>query len=262
MGRACILTDSTAQFTRPDFPGHEHVCIVPFSISGDGGRRLQAPDVEEFTAQYRSLGREYDQIVAVLLSSALSPAAGNARRAADANGWRARVQVIDSQTTAVGLGLLVERAAAAALKGDMLAVERKVRETMPAVYSLFCLPGLRTLALSGYLSESQALVGEMLGLLPIFAMEEGQLSPFNKVRTQRHLIETFEEYLGEFADPAHIALIRSNGNGRGNPLREYVETAFPDVAFSEHVPNAHLSALFGPNSAGLVVLEGPNGRNA
>lgn len=262
MGRVCILTDSTAQFTRPDFPGHEHVRVVPFSFSNGGGQSsLLTPSAEEFAAEFRALGQDYDQVVAVLLSGALSPAVRHATLAAKGYGGPARVQVIDSQTTAIGLGLLVERAASVR-NADMLVIERQVREALLSVYSLFCLPGLRTLARSGYLSEAQALVGEMLGLLPIFAMEEGQLSPFSKVRTQRHLLETFEEYLGEFADPVHIALVRANGHGRGHPLREFVETTFPGVPFSEHVPSPHVTALFGANSAGIVVMEGSNGRTA
>ncbi len=32
MSNVCILTDSTAQFTQPQFPGHERVHVIPFDI--------------------------------------------------------------------------------------------------------------------------------------------------------------------------------------------------------------------------------------
>ncbi len=32
MSNVCIITDSTAQFTQANFPGHERVYVIPFDI--------------------------------------------------------------------------------------------------------------------------------------------------------------------------------------------------------------------------------------
>jgi fatty acid-binding protein DegV len=44
---------------------------------------------------------------------------------------------------------------------------------------------------------------------------------------------------------------------RTRPLREYVQEIYPQTPFSEHNMNAHLAALLGPQSIGLVVAEKP-----
>ena len=132
-----------------------------------------------------------------------------------------------------------------------------MRSIIPRIYQLFCIPELTYLAATGYIQSSQAMVGEMLGLLPIFAMEEGRLTPMEKVRTQRHLFESFQEFMEEFDNPSHIALMRGAGSNpaRTRPLRAYVQENFPQTPFSEHPLNPHTAAMFGPQSIGLVIME-------
>jgi fatty acid-binding protein DegV len=112
------------------------------------------------------------------------------------------------------------------------------------------------------LSYAQAVVGEMLGWLSIFALEEGRLTPMEKVRTPRHMLETFQEFVGEFSNPHHVAFVRGVGRDipHSRPLREFIAGNFPRTSFSEHSLGRHLSALLGPHSLGLVIME-KNGRN-
>jgi fatty acid-binding protein DegV len=122
---------------------------------------------------------------------------------------------------------------------------------------LVCIPEITHLETFGMLTHTQAMVGEMLGMLPIMFMEEGQLVPLGKARTPRHLLETFEEFLNEFSAPERVALVRGTGHTttRTRPLRQYVRDNFPDAQYSEHPLNAPLSVLFGPQSIGIVVKE-------
>jgi fatty acid-binding protein DegV len=138
-------------------------------------------------------------------------------------------------------------------------IDRLVRIALQRVYTLICIPSLTVLAETGYLTRGQATVGEMLGLLPIFNIDEGKLVPMGKVRTLRHLLDSFQEFIEEFSNPYHIAFFKPlNGRTfRTRPLREYVRDSFPDSPFSEHVLNANLAAMFGPQSMGVVVMEPP-----
>jgi DegV family protein with EDD domain len=277
MARICILTDSTAQFTRPNFPGREGVHVIPFSLQPLGGResallpadppaeQLIPPSRLDFARLYASLSSQYDFILVIVLSGVLSPVAENALSAATRFGDHARVKVIDSLTTAVGLGLLVQAAAGAAAEGvPPQDVERRVRAAIPRLYTLFCIPELTYLARAERLDPAQALVGELMGTMPLFALDEGQLTPIDKVRTPRHLFESFQEFIGEFEAPAHIALMRGVGHTtiRTRPLRQYVQELFPATPFSEHALNPSLAALFGPQSTGIVILERPAQRSA
>jgi len=270
MSKVCILTDSTVQFTHPNFLGHERVYVIPFGFQtrtqeGNESRlrsgpaqRLIPPSQQEFIRFYTQLSREYDTIFVLTLSSLLNLASRFALSASVQYCNHATINVIDSQTTGIGLGLLVQAAAAAASEGAPPAeIEQRMRASIPRIYMLFCIPELTYLAHSGYMDYSQALVGEMLGLLPIFAIEEGRLTPMEKVRTQRHLFESFQEFINEFDAPAYIALVRGTGHNtiRTRPIRQYVQETFPDTPFSEHAIAPHLAALIGPQSTGLVIME-------
>ncbi len=270
MSNVCILTDSTVQFTHPNFPGHERVYVIPFelqnsqpevdlSVRGNGfSKRLIPPSSSAFVRFYSQLSREYDTIFVLTLSSLLNPTSRVALFASLNSRNAATIDVIDSQTTGIGLGLLVQAAAAAAASGIPPAeIERQMRAAIPRIYMLFCIPELTYLAHSGFMEYSQALVAEMMGMLPIFAIEEGRLMPMEKVRTQRHLFESFLEFINEFEQPAHIALMRgaSHNSSRTRAVRQYVQETFPDTQFSEHTIAPHLAALFGPQSTALVIME-------
>ena len=155
-------------------------------------QRLIPPSPQEFIRFYTQLSREYDTIFVLTLSSLLNPTTRSALSAAKQFSNHATIDVIDSQTTGIGLGLLVQAAAAAASAGAAPAeIERRMRATIPRIYMLFCIPELTYLAHSGYMDYSQALVGEMMGMLPIFAVEEGRLTPIEKVRTRTTFVRIF-----------------------------------------------------------------------
>jgi DegV family protein with EDD domain len=271
MPTVCIITDSTAQFTQANFPGHELVYVIPHGLQDISNRegealpghkllqpQLTPPTSQEFGEFYNRLSREFDSILVLTLASLFSPALKNASLALAKANTNGNVEVIDSQTTAIGLGMLVQLAARAATDGASLKdLDRKLRASIPHVYMLFCIPDLTYLARSGLMEKSQALVAEMIGILPVFAFEEGRLVPMEKVRTPRHLFEAFQDFMGEFESPARIALVGNPGQGnlRATALRQFVKDTFPLTLFSEHPVMPHLAALLGPGSIGLFVME-------
>jgi len=272
MPNVCILTDSTAQFTQANFPGRERVHIIPFKLQSGARQEVQslphgyiparqeliAPATQEFTRYYTRLSQKYDSILVLTLSSLINPTMQHALLASMQHSNHVTVEVIDSQTIAVGLGILVQVAAGAASVGASLAeIERKMRKSIPHIYMLFCIPELTRLAHSGFMNYAQGLVGEMMGMLPIFSIEGGRLVPIEKVRSPRHLFESFQDFISEFEAPAHIALVRGAGCNalRARLLRNYAQDVFPQTPFSEHPIQAHLAALFGPQSTGLVIME-------
>ncbi len=139
MSQICILTDNTAQFISPVFPGHELVSLIPLRVQlgerpGSEGTEIKTshlpvtlekgvtpilnpPSVEGFSQTFLTLGRKYREIVAILISSHLSSTIAQAQEAASTVKCGAMIHIIDSQTTAVGLGLLVQAAAEAAERG-------------------------------------------------------------------------------------------------------------------------------------------------
>lgn len=282
MTSTCILTDSTAQFPQLGFSGRNDVRVVSFEIEINGKRyeeghelrttdlpaaaskalhpRLIAPSVAHFETLFTSLSQHYDDIIAILASSSLNPVSLNAHKAAEATQGRSRVTVIDSQTTSVGLGLMVQTAAEGVAQGVRAPeIERVVRAMIPHTYMMICTPALSYLYHAGFVDQAQAFVGEMLGLMPVFTLEEGVLSAVEKVRNTRGLVDYMQEFVCEFEDLQHIAYLQSTPplSHEARMMREHAQTCFPTTPFSEHTINLPLATLIGPHSVGLVAVEKP-----
>jgi DegV family protein with EDD domain len=280
MGQVCILTDSTAQFVAPNFSGHELVNVIPLHVQferepyagiaelktahlpaslGNGpAPQVQPPSAETFRQVFTSLGRRYRDIVTILVSSHLNDTVANAVEAAETVKAGANIHIVDSQAVAVGLGLLVQEAAAAAQR-ELPAVEitRLIRSLVPHVYAVFCVQSLTYLSASGHLDPAQALVGEMMGITPFLILENGRLVSIQKIRSARHLVDLLHEFITEFIDLKHVALLQGVPpfEQEVRNLRERLNSDYPDLSFSEHTLNAALASILGPRSLGVVVME-------
>ncbi|HPH96709.1 MAG TPA: DegV family protein [Anaerolineaceae bacterium] len=282
MGKICIVTDQAVQFTRAAFQGQRDVVTIPLKCRLDNGSpqearmplpatarnglkpQLLVPSSEEIYQVFAGLAGQYQDVIAIFHSSGLSPLCDNALQAADRVRGLIPVQVIDSLSLSVGMGYLVQIAAEAAAAGRTPAsqIEHKIRGLTPHIYSAFCIPGLSYLYHAGVVDYAQAVVGEMLGLLPIFSMEDGHLTPLEKMRSYRNVVDFFQEFLDEFTDLAHISIIQSvpNLSHENHSLREHAMSNFSKSPFTEHAISLPIATLFGPRTMGVVAIENPNAR--
>lgn len=279
MESICIVTDSTAQFPQPAFPGRDLIKVVPLQImlgnkqltdetfkasnlpitaNDELSPRLIAPSVEYFRQYFSRLGQNYHAVIAVFLSSGLNDCYKNAEAAASSLRGGIPIQVIDSLTTFIGLGIIVQYAADCAAKGTSLVeVDRLVRNMIPRTYSAFCTPGLSYLYYNGFVDYAQASIGEMIGLNPIFVLEEGVLTPQEKVRNPKHALDFFQEYMDEFEHLQHVSLIQSAPPNAQDAhiIREHIQEYFAKTPFTAHPINLPLATLLGPRSTGLMVID-------
>jgi DegV family protein with EDD domain len=220
--------------------------------------RAQAPSIKHFEETFIRLGVRYSEIVCILHSKHLSRTVDNARQAAASVQGRISIEVIDTSTTALGLGLLIQTAAEAAeANTSAVEIEHMLRGLLPRIYTSFCIEGLTYLQQRNYLSHSQALIGEYLKVLPVFTMEGGQLVPTQKARNYRHLVDILHEFLWEFTELEHIAILQGAPpfENETRTLRERIALDFSDTPISEHIISATLAAMIGPRSLGLFVLQ-------
>jgi DegV family protein with EDD domain len=278
MPRTCILTDSSAIFTKPAYAGQEHVTILSHLILFNGQNIQDSkdlslyshsfenhhppitnpPSVETFQSAYTSLGMKYKEIVVILLSSSLSQANANAHLAALSSKSPANIYIIDSMNTAVGLGLLVQAAAEYIHRGfSGVDINRMIRGMINHIYSVFCLPDLTYLYRAGQLDPAQAIVGEMLGVIPFFTLENGKLVHTQKIRSPRHLVDIMYEFVAEFENLKYLALLQgmTTYEQESRNLRDRISQNVRTTPLCEHTLNLVLATLLGPHSIGLVVME-------
>ena len=272
-----ILTDATVLFPNPVFEGRDHVTILPAqwqpastkdeeqnlkaanlpaSLIDSTAPRFQAPGTTEFERAFRALGQGRG-VLAVLHSAELSETYQNAQAVARELQGKIDVRVVDSGTVSLGMGLMVQAAAQAADSLDLAELDMYVRSFLPRVYTQFCIPSLSYLESSGYVNRSQALVAEYLGMLPLFTLENGELIATEKARNLRHLVDVMQEFLLEFQDLEHIAILQGAPpfEQETRALRERLAEDHPNSPVSEQIINAPLASLIGPHSLGIFALQ-------
>lgn len=280
MSKVCILTDSTAQFMAGVYPGMDHVYILPWWLRRNGqppeyahrialeiqplslinNQRLliTPPSVEDCAQTLSTLGRQYHDVVVVVSSARLSHVFQHVQKALQMVRCPAVIHLVDSQNISAGLGLLVQAAAQLIVQDeDGSSICRKIRGLVPHTYSLFCVQSLTYLAQGGHLDMAQALVGEMLDMMPFFILENGRLSPVQKARSSRQLMETVHEFVGEFERLEHIAVVHGAApfDQEARSLRERLENSIGDVQISDQLLNAAVATIFGPRCLGVSVIE-------
>jgi DegV family protein with EDD domain len=231
---------------------------MPISLKNGVSAKAVPPSLEEFETMYATLSQRYDEIVTIMHSAQLSDTYENAKTAAETVQGKAKIYVIDSYTTATGLGLIVQIASAKAEEGmSGSEIEDMIRKLLPRMYTVFFIEGLTYLQNSGYLGQSQALVGEYMKMLPMFILDSGHLVPTQKARNYRHLVDLLHEFLCEFTELDHVALLQGVPpfENETRALRERMVLDFENTPISEHTIGVALATIIGPRSLGMFVLQ-------
>lgn len=161
------------------------------------------PSVGDFLACFEPLAEAGRDVVSVHIAGGLSGTCESAREAARVvagKGLPGRVEVVDGQTGAGGLGCLVLAAARAAEQGlGAKDVVEAIRRTREGLDMWFCLDTLEYLRRGGRIGAAQALVGSALKIKPILTFGT-EISPVGRVRTRARARQKMIDYLYELHD--------------------------------------------------------------
>jgi DegV family protein with EDD domain len=219
MATVSIVTDGMARLTKPGLLNGHPIIVAPTVIRvgarvieddaevdleqvfGLGGEVhpppiMMPPSVDALARIYARLLSQSEHILSIHASSRLTDTAANARLASQQFLGRCDIQVVDSLSMSVGLGLLVQAAAEAASSGAPFdEIVRIVRGMITRLYMVFFLEELDYLERLGRISRSQAVLGNMLGIIPFLTLEEGDVIPMEKVRSRPRAIEKLVEFV-------------------------------------------------------------------
>jgi DegV family protein with EDD domain len=158
------------------------------------------PSVGDFLTRYEPLAAAGRDVVSIHIASGLSGTCESAREAARViaeKNLAGRVEVVDGQTGAGGLGCLVLAAAEDAHRGRTLEeVVATVARTRAGLDMWFCLDTLEYLRRGGRIGAAQALVGSALRIKPILTFGT-EIAPVGRVRTKKRALERMVSYLHE-----------------------------------------------------------------
>jgi DegV family protein with EDD domain len=158
------------------------------------------PSIGDFLAVWEPLIEAGRDIVSIHLASGLSGTCETARQAHGLlaeRGLGDRIEVIDGETGAGGLGCLLLAAAASTRSGaELREVTAHVHEARRAVKIRFCIDTLEYLQRGGRIGRAQAWLGSTMKIKPILSFER-EITPVERVRTAGRAFEHLVEYMRE-----------------------------------------------------------------
>ncbi|MBT8161414.1 MULTISPECIES: DegV family protein [Arthrobacter] len=216
--RTAVVTDSAAalpsDWVKP-FVADGRLAIVPMpvmvgeEIYGEGedditetlslalvagaSVKTSRPSPGQFEQAYLAAQRRgFESIVSLHISAGLSGTADAARLAAQR--VSIPVEVVDSRTVGMALGMGVQAALLAAGTGLAASdVKALAEERLAATKVYFYVPSLEQLRRGGRIGAAASLLGTMLSIKPILAVDDGKIVPLEKVRSAARAIARLEE---------------------------------------------------------------------
>jgi DegV family protein with EDD domain len=148
------------------------------------------PTPQDFLSTYHALAG-YDRIYSLHISSKLSGTFQSATLAAAEEGGD-RIRVVDTESASVGVGMLAVAIQELLAEG---ASDEEVEELVHAHREragiLFTVDTLEFLAKGGRIGRARALMGSLLNVKPILAIEDGEVVPVGRVRGRAKAFEEF-----------------------------------------------------------------------
>jgi DegV family protein with EDD domain len=214
------------------------------------------PTPQDFTEVYQSLAGEADGIVSIHISSKLSGTVNSAVQGKADVEKECPIEVVDSQVTTMGLGMLAILAAEAAKSGKSLTeIVELVKSTIPYIHILFFVDTLKYLQLGGRIGKASALLGAILNVKPMMALKDGELIPAGNVRTRSKGARRLVDFAGSATDIKDIAVIYSTTPDEAQALVESLAPVFS----KEKITVARLGPVVGVHAGTgtlAVILRG------
>ncbi|MCC5438221.1 DegV family protein [Clostridium botulinum] len=166
------------------------------------------------------------------------------------------ITVIDSNNVTSGLGLLVIKACK--LKDEGLSMEeivKGVKETIPHIKSVLAFETLDYLVKGGRLSKTAGFIGNVLGIKPILAVENGEMVVKDKVRGSKKAIRAIFEYIGKLGlkQGEPCVLLHVQNKDILGTLRENLNQ--DEANFIECTVGCVVGIYAGPRACGIFFIE-------
>lgn len=240
-----VVTDSTSDLS-PELAKELDITVVPVylrfgkEVYRDGVdiqqdelyRRMMQEAIHPTTSQptpndfadvYRKLSRETNEIVSVHLSSKTSGTYNSALRGKEVAGTKCHIEVLDSFSVSMGVGLIAMTAARLAAAGENLQrVAEEVRRVIPCIHTMGLLDTLKYVLQGGRLGKAKVLLGTLLNVKPLLTMRDGEIQPIGMARTRSKGVESLFNFMKSRYNVEEIAIVHSTFPAEANSLKERI----------------------------------------
>ncbi|MEN7435677.1 DegV family protein [Bacillus velezensis] len=275
--KIAVVTDSTAYIPKEMREEH-HIHMIPLQVvfgektfreeteldwrsfykevkNHDELPTTSQPSFGELIALYEELGKTYDAVISIHLSSGIS---GTYNSAASANTMVNHIKVypFDSEISCLAQGFYALKAAQLIKDGVDSPEEiiKELEEMKKTVRAYFMVDDLSHLQRGGRLSSAQAFIGGLLKVKPILHFDNKVIVPFEKIRTRKKAITRIFELFGEDASkgiPMRAAVIHANREEEAADIIQELSGKYPHVEFYNSYFGAVIGTHLGEGAIGI-----------
>jgi DegV family protein with EDD domain len=274
-----IVTDSLSDLTS-DLIGNLDITLVPLTVlfghetyldrvtistdefyhrlvHGDIWPASTQPSPQDFANAYDKLTETTNEIMVIILSSRLSGTYQSAMAGKSLmKAKKCRIEVIDSQTVAGGLGLVVLAAAREAKKGANLdTLVNFTHKALKRSHFIVYFDTLKYLAKGGRIGKAQGLLGSVLPIKPILNVKEGEMAPVTRVRSAAAGIAYLNNFMSSFKNIETVIIEHTTSIENADELARIFSSTHLKVPILRSTVSPVLGVYGGPNAIAVAVLE-------
>jgi len=200
------------------------------------------PTPQDFADVYQRLSPEADGIVSIHISAKLSGTCNSALQGKEMIEKGCPIEVVDSQTLTMALGMISVMAAKSANMGKGLEeVVAEVRQAIPATHLLGLLDTLKYVLLGGRIGKAQALIGSILNVKPLLSLQDGETVPAGRARTRSKGIDRLFDFVQSASNIQDLAVVYNTTPDEAQALVERIGTIFT----KEQIKLARIGPMLG-----------------
>lgn len=185
------------------------------------------PSPQDFANAYQKLSQEADGIVSIHISSKLSGTCNSALQGKEMIETGCPIEVVDSQSVSVALGLITIAATKVAKTGvDLQRVVEEVKQIIPNIHLIGLVDTLKYLLLGGRIGKAKALVGSLLNVKPLLTLKEGEVVPVAQARTRSKGIDRLFDFVKNALNIQDLAVAYSTTLDEAQTIAERISSIF------------------------------------
>ena len=216
-----------------------------------------SPSPGSFYEVYNKLAEETDEILTITISSKLSATYKATVEGKELCKSNCRIEIIDSLSAVVGLGLIVIAAAKAAQAGCGLdEVIDITKSSMRRMDLRIVFDTLEYLKRGGRIGTAQAFLGTMLKVNPVLTIKDGLTEGVARLRSRAKAIDYLYDFALSFNHIEEMAIEDANTPEDVETLVERLSSTFPRERIHRLKVSPVIGTHVGPRVLGLGILPG------
>ena len=221
--------------------------------------KTSTPNINDFVTTYTELAKKTNEIISIHISAGISGTYNVGVAAAREVEADCRIEMVDSQSVIMGLGLLVIEAAKMAKTGmGLRELTDKVRNLISRTHTLITFDTIKYLYRGGHASKTQVLLGSALKMNPLVEVKN-ELLPYGRAVGRTRAINALYKYISGFPHPRSLAVEYATSAEEAKVIEGRLEEMYPGVPIYTAMVSAVVAAHVGPTALVVAMIEGETG---